>query len=258
MKQQESQNSDVEQPKKPRKDKGVVLYSPRDEYCLAWIADQYAVRLDQIQALLSRWPMGKVKDKSKGLAATTVKDQISRWRRAGWIEYQRILVDQPGWAWITRKGLQALGWDNFYTARVPAWSRLNHIYAVNQVRFIMDVRGYTWQSEREYRRRLEAVEKGGSSGPIPDAIVTGEKIGKVAIEVELSPKKPADLEEKLDELASCTDSDDRYKFPHIWFYVPDEKARQAAERAREELIEPYQKRVEIAVIPELVVSTVVR
>jgi len=254
MKQQESQSADVEQ-KKPRKDKGVVLYSERDEYCLAWIADQYAVRLDQIQVLLSRWPLGTLKDKEKGLAATTVKDQINRWVRAEWIEYQRVLVGQPGWAWITRKGLQALGWDNFYTARVPAYSRLAHIYAVNQVRLVTDPRGFAWKSEREYRRDLELVEKGESSGPIPDAIVTAGKIGEVAIEVEISPKKPADLEKKLEELVSCLDDDDHFKFPRIWFYVPDDKGLQALERARKKLIEQDQKRIEIAVIPELLASS---
>ena len=106
-----------QQKKKPRRDKGVVLMSPRDKYCLGWIADQYGVRLDQIQRLLSRWPMGTIKDKSKGLAAPTVKDQIERWRRAGWIEYQRVLVDHPGWVWIARKGLQALQWQDVYTPR---------------------------------------------------------------------------------------------------------------------------------------------
>jgi hypothetical protein len=240
------------QQKKPRRDKGVVLFSARDEFCLAWIADQYAVRLDQIQRLLSLWPMGKVKNKERGLAPTTVKDQISRWERAGWIEYQRVLANQPGWAWITRKGLQVLDWDDFYTARAPAYSRLMHIYAVNQVRFLSDQRGYTWKSEREYRMDLEEAQKGESTGPIPDGIVTGEKIGTVAIEVELSSKKPADLAKKMEELTDCIGRDDRYKFPRIWFHVPDEQGRQAAERARTGLIEQDQKRIDIVVLPGLI------
>lgn len=238
---------------KPRRDKGTILFSKRDEYCLGWMADQYAVRLDQIQVLLSRWPMGKLKNKERGLAATTVKDQISRWVRAGWIEYQRVLVNQPGWAWITRKGLQVIAWDGFYSARQPAFSRLSHIYAVNQIRLTMDLeQDITWKSEREYRETLEAARKGESTGPIPDAVISSERIGIVALEVELSPKKPADLERKLEELVGCTTSSNRYKFSRIWIYVPDEKGKQAVERARAELIEADQKRVQVAIFQGLI------
>jgi hypothetical protein len=252
MRQQEFESGDEELLQKTRRDKGVVLYSPRDEYCLGWIADQYAARLDQIQRLLSRHPGGKVKNQARGLAPTTVKDQIERWRRAGWIEYQRVLVNQPGWAWITRKGLQVLDFDDFYTARAPAYSRLGHIYAVNQVRMAEEMRtGLTWKSERKYRSELESVEKGESTGPIPDGIIT-EKAGAIAVEVELTQKKPKDLAKKLEELTSCFGKDDRLKFPRIWIYVPDEKGKQAVERARQDLIEEDQKRVEVAVFAGLI------
>jgi len=253
MKELEFQDGEEVLQKPPRRDKGVVLYSPRDEYCLAWIADQYAVRLDQIQMLLSRKPMGKLKNKEKGLASTTVKDQINRWTRAGWIEYQRVLVGQPGWAWITRRGLQALEWDNIYTARQPAHTRLTHIYAVNQVRLAEELQmGLTWKSERKYRSDLETATKGESTGPIPDGIVI-EKSGKaIAIEVELTQKKPADLKSKLEALTSCYDEHDHFKFPRIWVYVPDERVKRAVEHARAELIEEDQKRVEVALFNGLI------
>lgn len=238
---------------KYRRDKGVILFSPRDRYCLEWIADQYAARLDQIQRLLSRRPMGQVKDERRGLAPTTVKDQIERWRNAGWIEYQRVLVGQPGWAWITRKGLQTIGWEDLYTARQPAHTRLNHIYAVNEVRMAADGRpDLTWKSERRYRSELEKVEKGETSGPIPDALVTGEKGNVYAVEVELTQKKPADLERKLEALASAFNERDRFRFSVIWVYVPDEKVKAAVERAREALIERDRKRVDVSVFAGMV------
>ena len=84
------------------------------------------------------------------MAETTVRDQISRWKKAGWIEYKRILADSLGWAWVTRKGLQLVDLDDIYQARVPASVRLDHIYAINQVRLWMDEQ-YTWKSERRYR-----------------------------------------------------------------------------------------------------------
>jgi hypothetical protein len=244
---------DPEVLQKFRRDRGTVLFSPRDGYCLAWIADQYAARLDQIQQLLSRMPLGQVKNKSKGLAPTTVKDQIERWRRAGWIEYERVLVGQPGWAWITRKGLQVLDLDDIYTARQPAFARLHHIYAVNQVRMAEEVRtGLVWKSERRYRSELDAVEKGESLGPIPDGVIIEQGDKAIAIEVELTIKKPKDLTRKLGELTGCFDKDDRYKFPRVWVYVPNEQGKQAVERARQDLIEEDQKRVQVAIFTGLI------
>jgi len=238
------------QPKKPRSDKGLIRWSPRDESCLTWIADQYAARLDQIQQLLSRDPGGQLKDERKGLAATTVMDQVNRWTRAGWIEYERVLVNQPGWAWITKQGLQALDLDGCYRARPPSHTRFAHIFAVNQLR--LDVERfpeYSWKSERQYRAEL-SIAKGESSGPIPDAVVTSEKIGDIAIEVELTAKKPDDLYKKLHALASHY-KDRRHVFPTIWFYVPDEKIQQAVLRAHADLIDDYQKRIDVALFPQL-------
>jgi hypothetical protein len=238
-----------QKPKKPRSDKGTILWSPRDEYCLTWIAHQYAARLDQIQQLLSRFPGGELKDKRKGLAPTTVKDQIRRWTRAGWIEYERVLVNQPGWAWITKKGLQAVDLDGFYRARPPSHSRLAHIFAVNQMRLLAESNDYVWKSERAYRAEL-SVAKGQSPGPIPDAIVTHPQTEDMAVEVELTAKKPDDLEKKIHTLASHS-VDRRYVFSRIWFYVPDEKIQQTVLRAHADLIEDYQKRVEVVIIPDL-------
>src|SRR5215468_819085 len=95
------------QQRKTRSDKGTIMATRRDQYCIAWIAEQYAARADQIRELLSRLPDPKRPFKNQEeelIAETTVRDQISRWRRAGWIEYKRILADSPGWAWVTRKG----------------------------------------------------------------------------------------------------------------------------------------------------------
>lgn len=248
MKHLPGEEPEPERKKKARRDKGVVLMTRRDQYCLGWIADQYAVRFDQIQQLLSRVPGGKLKDKRAGLAPTTVKDQIERWRRAGWIEYQRVLVNQSGWAWITKKGLQVIEWDGFYVARAPAYTRLGHIYAVNQVRLMLDLK-FDWKPEREYRAELENEKE---FGPIPDAIISSEETGVIAVEVELTPKRPDDLRRKLAALTDCYGENDRLKFPVIWFYVPNKKMEAAVERAREHLIEEDQKRVKIGVQPDMI------
>src|SRR5689334_22874197 len=132
--------------RKQRSDKGLIMATRRDLYCIAWIAEQYAARGDQVRRLLSRFPDKEKPFKDKLIAETTVKDQISRWRRAGWVEYVRVLADEPGYCWATKKGLALVGLDDIYTAKAPATTRLSHIYAVNQLRLFLDQK-YTWKSE---------------------------------------------------------------------------------------------------------------
>ena len=248
-----------ERERKVRSDKGTIMATERDQYCIAWIAEQYAARGDQIRRLLSRFPDKQRPFKAGNLMAeTTVKDQLSRWQRAGWIEYKRVLANQPGFAWVTKKGLQLVDLDDIYTARMPASTRLDHIYAVNQVRLWMDSQ-FTWKSERRYRSDQLAKEKskkGETSGPIPDAVLTTNK-GIAALEVEISIKKPIELEAKLLRLVRHTVEDVlsyRSAFPIIWFYVPTERMKAIVEDARSSLPEKDQKRIACGVQDDLLAS----
>src|ERR1700693_2519247 len=224
--------------RKVRSDKGLVMATPRDLYCIAWIAEQYAARTDQIRMLLSRFP-DKDKPFKDGvlMAETTVKDQLDRWKRAGWMEYRRVLVGEPGYAWVTKRGLQLVDLDDIYTAREPASTRFNHLYVVNQVRLWMDEK-CTWKSERRYRSEQTAqLTKGEELGPLPDGLVTIQDGSIVAIEVEISPKKPGEMSAKLVRLARKYEyRDTGYKpsFDFIWFYVPDEKIEDLIEAAAED------------------------
>lgn len=252
--------ADGKKPRKARSDKGTIMATKRDLACIIWIAEQYAARFDQIQRLLSRFPDAEKPFKQQGLIAeTTTKDQISRWKRAGWIEYRRVLADGPGFAWVTRRGLQLVGLDEIYTAREPAYTRLNHIYAVNQLRLWMDVQGFEWTSERRFRSQLEKTKKGETSGPIPDAVIWSKKTGKVALEVELSPKKPDIMLDKLVNLVRASGLEPgtyQYTnlFPVIWFYVPGERVKKLIESAIEKLRDDEQNRVSVGIEEDLIAS----
>ena len=246
--------------RKQRSDKGNIMATKRDLYCVKWIAEMYAARFDQIQKLLSRFPDKHKPFKAGALIAeTTTKDQIARWVRAGWIEYKRFLADGRGFAWVTKKGLALVELDEIYTARAPAPTRLNHIYAVNQIRLWMDLQNFVWTSERRYRSQLEKGKKGETTGPIPDGVVMSTKYGKIAIEVELSPKKPTELLDKLINLvrASALDTHTlRYAatFPVVWFYVPNDNIKGLVESARDELEDNEQRRVSAGVQADLIAS----
>lgn len=243
--------------KKVRSDKGLIMATRRDLYCIRWIAEMYAARFDQIQKLLSRFPdKHKPFKAGKLIAETTTKDQLSRWQRAGWIEYKRFLADGRGYAWVTKKGLALVELDEIFTARAPAATRLAHIYATNQVRLWMDLQGFEWTSERKYRTSLTKSKKGETTGPIPDAVVMSAKYGKIAIEVELSIKKPAELLTKLIHLvrASAMDGSGRWSstFPVVWFYVPNESIKGLVESACDDLPEKEQKRVSAGIQADLI------
>jgi hypothetical protein len=153
--------------------------------------------------------------------------------------------------WVTRKGLALVGLDDIYTAKAPAMTRLSHIYAINHLRLFLDQK-YAWKSERRYRAEELAHEKGKkgkTSGPIPDGLIT-TKNGLVAIEAEISLKKPADLEVKIKRLVrhyGYSSLEYGPVFSSIWFYASSERIKMAVEDVRDELKENEQGRVSVLV-----------
>jgi hypothetical protein len=247
---------------KTRSDKGEIRATQRDLACLSWIAHQYAARGDQIQQLLSRYPDPKhpFKDTEDKIAsASTTRGQMSRWVRAGWVVYKRVLATGPGWAYVTRVGLQMVGLDQLYTtARPPSPYRLEHVYAVNQIRLWMDEETeYIWTSERHYRALLK-LKRGESPGPLPDAMIVDDG-ERVAIEVQLSDLKPSEWQKKLAELVSLTwRSEGSYGYEHafaeIWVYVPTNEMKVLADQARLTLRDDWQERIDVIVEDDLLLA----
>jgi len=251
-------DSQPEKQRKTRLDKGQVQATRRDLSCLAWIAEQYVARGDQIRRLLSRFrdPKHPYAD-GELMALTTLKDQINRWRKAGWVNYYRVLADEPGYCWVTKAGLQLVGLDDIYVARQPAGIRLDHLYAVNQVRLGLDQK-YPWKSERRYRtEELRKLKKGESLAVIPDGLMTTAE-GRIAVEVEMSQKKPAELRAKLQRLIQRLDWNDegmmRPVFPRIWVYVPSERMERLVASAIADLPKADQRRVAVEVQTDLLAS----
>lgn len=244
--------------RKTRSDKGEVRVTERDLACIEWIAEQYAARGDQIQRLLSRYPDPQHPFKDEWASESTTREQINRWVRAGWVVYKRVLAKGPGWAYVTRAGLQLVDLDEIYTAKRPSPKRLNHIYAVNQVRLWMDEeQEYHWKSERRIRADLH-LKRGESSGPIVDGLIWPDG-RRTAVEVQISELKPAEWVKKLRELVRAyqeVESGLGYEdsFPKIWFYVPTEEMKKAFENARLKLDKDEQERVSALVEDDLLME----
>lgn len=239
--------------KKTRSDKGEIRATPRDIACILWIAEMYAARSDQIRRLLSRYPDPNHPPIGPLVSESVTREQIARWVRAGWVVYKRVLAAGPGWAYVTKKGLHLVDRDGVFLAKPPSPKRLNHIFAVNQVRLWMDVqKDNNWRSERILRAELE-LKRGESSGSIPDALVFPKGI-RTAVEVQISELKAVEWKKKLTGLIYSWTSDYQRRYPWIWFYVSSEELEEAGEVAVEELADDEQKRISFVVEDDLLIA----
>ncbi len=200
--------------KSPRAHKGQIMIMPRDAVTLKWIGEQYAVRLDQVQQLLGRDPQ-KPTNQPGLLHSKTAWRVMKRWETAGYVASRSVLARQPLWLWLTAKGLDEFGLAS--KPLVPKAGNIDHLYWTNQVRLFCE-KTYpddTWVSERSLRRG-QPPQKGSRPHVADGELVRRYAHGTfaIAIEVELTPKKPADIEEILHQLART--------YAGIWYFTAPE------------------------------------
>jgi hypothetical protein len=191
----------------------------RDIAALLFVAEMYAVQLDQLAMVL-------------GVSLTRARAIMLGWRRAGYAESARI-GPGPAWAWLTRSGLAACGLP--YTAASPALSRLAHLRAVVSVRLALEAApGYAaagafWRGER--RLRAKTGGRAGLREHLPDAEVhwpDGAPAGVAgecwAIEAELTRKTVARTAAIMREILTRTGD---YGCPAAQVRVPGAAPRHA-------------------------------
>jgi hypothetical protein len=158
----------------------------RDLELLAWLGEQYAARVDQLETLLDCGPR-------------TVQRVIARLRGSGLVTTRRLLVGEPAWVLPTSTGLRAAGAG--FGAWQPRIGLLAHVAAVNDVR--LHVQGRSPESEWVPERLLARERKAGEH--LPDGVViTGGR--RVAIEVELTVKSQRRVTAILGELSRRFDA----------------------------------------------------
>jgi hypothetical protein len=186
-----------------RSDAGPRL-TDRDMACLKWVAQQYAIRLDQLQRLLLRFTpeedRSKVRTGADRLSRERTYRTLARWESLGLIEYASILDGEPRWVWLSGKGLREIGSTLRYNR--PSAVRLRHLYWTNQVRLWVESRRPQdlWRSEREIKATHQAREAGEHQEHLPDAVLHAANGRISAIEVELEPKASRQLEAIVAEL----------------------------------------------------------
>lgn len=192
-----------------RSDKGRPQLTPRDDAILRLIGEQTGYRFDQLQALLARHPDTNSKDASF-LSESRTFALLQRWKQLELAAYDKIYYHDPGWIWLTRKGLThvhlALRFLDLYHAD------LDHLFWINETRTLIEETygtkpGFRFESERVLRatrERLKAQQKREPDLWIPfeyrgnhrpDALLryrlNAEPEAKEivsAVEIELSPK----------------------------------------------------------------------
>jgi hypothetical protein len=225
------------QTKKPRCDRGQIQLTDRDLRIMRWIGEQYAVRLDHLQQLLGQ-EAGRGAKQEGHISESATRLVVARWVRADLATWKKFMVDEPSWVWLTPKALRELGLP--YKRYEPSLTRLDHLWVINAVRLLLkeELPDATWRSERTLRVTLPYL-KGGFFPHLPDAeLIWGEET--IAIEVEVTPKKPQELRDILEDLTT--------RYHQVWCYVTSE-TRQAAILASKQLESWHAEKIRFADCP---------
>jgi hypothetical protein len=209
-----------------RSDKGQRRLIQRDLDTLRLIGEQYTYRFDQLQQVLARHPETTCEDQDC-LSETRTREAINKWKQLGLADGRKILVGEPSYVWLTRRGLHHLQLDVAFWE--PEHTNLQHYYWCNEVRasLVGEHPGSEWESERLWRVKRDRWENEQKHSPHieipweyrgkhrPDAILRYQQDGEdwlVAIEVELTAKSYPTWKTIFNEVVRCHDA--------VWYYAP--------------------------------------
>jgi len=183
---------------KHRDRSSVPEITSRDRSALAFLAEQYGARLDVLGVLLRR--LGASQPADVALSNSGVRQQLGRWRRAGWVRTEIVLGST--WVTPTPKGM-AVADRRYAPWRVPM-TRVVHTHAVNVVRLWYEANPVRvaqygpWTSERAL-----FVRRGWNGRwHVPDGVLGAADRREVwSVEVELTAKhRPRYANEVLSRL----------------------------------------------------------
>jgi hypothetical protein len=191
-----------------RSDAGDLRCSGRDLELLSIVGEQYALSLPQLARLMGR-------------SLHAARWLRSRWERAGWAQGRAVLVGQPVFVWLTRRGQRIAG--SQYSPWRPNPGALAHIAAVTEVRLWVAQRHphASWVCERELAREAQLMRTGAQHRP-DGLVVLDER--ELPVEVELSHKRPARRERLMRELVA--------RYGQAVYFAADGPRQQLEETAR--------------------------
>jgi hypothetical protein len=132
------------------------------------------------------------------LSISRSSEIISRYtaKQTRYAIFKSIFDAQPGWIYLTHRGLKAAGLN--FRAGAPSVDSLDHLYWINEVRMKLEDEhlDMEWISERALWMEQELRKKGQKLKHIPDGILVlpGEHGEKEYIDIEVQVSKPKDGE----------------------------------------------------------------
>jgi hypothetical protein len=180
-----------------RSDAGELRCSGRDLELLSIVGEQYALSLPQLARLMGR-------------SLHAARWLRSRWERAGWARGRAVLVGEPVFVWLTRRGQRIAGSEYSLWRANPG--ALPHIAAVTEVRLWVAERHpqAAWVCERELAREAQLTGTRGRHRPDGLVVLDGREL---PVEVELSHKRPARRERIMRELVA--------RYGQAFYFAPD-------------------------------------
>jgi hypothetical protein len=118
--------------------------------------------------------------------------------RGKWVEVDRLRGGEPLWVWLTRQGLDRVDLPYSYRNMENSLDALKHLYAINDIRLEWE-EGAIWVSERRLLHEVVRM-RGVDLLHRPDAELFFPDGTSIAMEAELSMKRPEMLAENLMEL----------------------------------------------------------
>jgi hypothetical protein len=176
--------------------------SERDRALLAWIGEQYTIRVDLLAVLMAQRSDDPATRATGRVTQQSVSRRVVAWRRAGLVRSRQLEAWSPSTVWLTADGVAAAGlpWRPYE----PTLVTVAHRHAVGLVRAEAEAMGLGWICERELREGL-----GGQPLHLPDGVVLSTddrgKEWRTAIEVELTRKTEARVVAILRHLLSRYD-----------------------------------------------------
>lgn len=213
--------------KPSRKDKGTVRITDRDITLIKFVADQYTVHLEQL-ARINEALIGHI------IAEPTVRQLVSRWERLGLITSRKVYHKQPAFIWVTRKGLDLVGYDNL-KATIPSEVIFNHLCALTEIRLKAEKKKIIYKSERHIRSEQPAKLEGERFPHVVDAELDIDGI-TYALELDLTAKKIDRAEAIMREVLS--------KYQGAYYYVTN-KSKPVIASVLSRISEGERKRVRV-------------
>jgi len=195
--------------RKPNRDLGSVRFTERDRWLLAFIGEQYAISLEQLEQLTER-------------SRFTAVMMRKRWTNAGWVEFRRLTASGPSLLWLAREGVRVA--QSPYQQWRPNGALAAHIEAVTNVRILLErqIQLGEWRCERELAH--DAFLPMHRRPHLPDGLLdTGN--GQIAVEVELTLKGRTRLAEILTDVAQ--------RYTQVWYFAAPSVMRTLAGLAQE-------------------------